>query len=76
MRVVGNWNSLPRETVNAPSLETPKIGVDRALSSLVVEDVLADCRVVGLDDHYHIPCDLNCSMILYNQQCIKSTSLK
>jgi len=35
MRVVEHWNRLPREAVNAPSLEVFKAGLDGALSNLV-----------------------------------------
>ncbi|KFR10819.1 hypothetical protein N306_07593, partial [Opisthocomus hoazin] len=35
MRVVKHWNRLPREVVEAPSLETFKTRLDRALSSLI-----------------------------------------
>ncbi|KFR01777.1 hypothetical protein N306_06426, partial [Opisthocomus hoazin] len=35
VRVVKHWNGLPREAVEAPSLETVKARLDRALSSLV-----------------------------------------
>jgi len=35
MRVVKHWNRLPREVVDAPSLETFKTRLDRALSNLV-----------------------------------------
>ncbi|KFR05341.1 hypothetical protein Y956_13243, partial [Nipponia nippon] len=35
MRVVRHWNRLPRETVDAPSLEVFKAGSDGALSNLV-----------------------------------------
>ena len=35
MRVVKQWNCLPREAVEAPSLETFKARLDRALSNLV-----------------------------------------
>ncbi|KFR01439.1 hypothetical protein N306_09070, partial [Opisthocomus hoazin] len=35
MRVVRHWNRLPREVVEAPSLETFKARLDRALSNLV-----------------------------------------
>jgi len=35
MRVVKHWNRLPREVVEAPSLETFKTRLDRALSNLI-----------------------------------------
>jgi len=35
MRVVKPWNGLPREVVQAPSLETFKTRLDRALSNLI-----------------------------------------
>jgi len=35
MRVVKHWNRLPREAVEAPSLETFKARLDKALSNLV-----------------------------------------
>ncbi|KFQ10514.1 hypothetical protein N330_13586, partial [Leptosomus discolor] len=35
IRVVKHWNSLPREVVKAPSLETFKIRLDGALGSLI-----------------------------------------
>ena len=35
MRVVRHWNRLPREVVDAPSLEVPKSRLDGALSNLV-----------------------------------------
>ncbi|KFR07777.1 hypothetical protein Y956_12160, partial [Nipponia nippon] len=35
MRLVRHWNGLPREAVNAPSLEVFKARLDGALSNLV-----------------------------------------
>ncbi|KFM13089.1 hypothetical protein AS27_01079, partial [Aptenodytes forsteri] len=35
LRVVKHWNRLPREVVDAPSLETFKARLDGALSSLI-----------------------------------------
>ncbi|KFP15829.1 hypothetical protein Z169_03549, partial [Egretta garzetta] len=35
MRVVKHWKGLPREVVEAPSLETFKARLDGALSSLI-----------------------------------------
>ncbi|KFZ54846.1 hypothetical protein N338_12599, partial [Podiceps cristatus] len=35
MRVGKHWNRLPREVVEAPSLETFKVRLDRALSNLI-----------------------------------------
>jgi len=35
MRVVKHWHGLPREVVEAPSLETFKARLDGALSNLV-----------------------------------------
>ncbi|KFR12739.1 hypothetical protein N306_08806, partial [Opisthocomus hoazin] len=35
MRAVKHWNRLPREAVEAPSLETFKARLDRALSNLI-----------------------------------------
>jgi len=34
-RVVMHWNRLPREMVDAPSLEALKVRLDRVLSSLI-----------------------------------------
>ncbi|KFQ73180.1 hypothetical protein N335_12097, partial [Phaethon lepturus] len=35
MRVVNHWHRLPREVVDAPSLETFQVRLDRALSNLI-----------------------------------------
>ncbi|KFQ54658.1 hypothetical protein N334_04754, partial [Pelecanus crispus] len=35
MRAVKHWNRLPREAVEAPSLETFKVRLDGALSTLI-----------------------------------------
>ena len=35
IRVVKHWNRLSREVVDAPSLETFKMRLDRALSNLI-----------------------------------------
>jgi len=35
MRVMKHWNGLPREVMEAPSLETFKARLDRALSNLI-----------------------------------------
>ena len=51
-RVVTHWNGLPKEAVDAPSLEAFKAGLDVALGSLVWW--LATLHIVGglkLDKH-------------------------
>jgi len=35
VRVVRHWNRLPRDMVDAPSLETFKIRLDQALGNLI-----------------------------------------
>ena len=51
-RVVMHWNRLPKEVVDAPSLEAFKAGLDVTLGSLVLW--LATLHIAGglkLDDH-------------------------
>jgi len=50
MKVVKQWYRLPREVVDARSLETFKARLDGALSNLDLADVPALCKGVGLDD--------------------------
>jgi len=51
MRVVKHWNKLPREVVDAPSLETFKVRLDGALSNLIkLKMSLLSARGDGLDD--------------------------
>ncbi|KFO84984.1 hypothetical protein N320_01581, partial [Buceros rhinoceros silvestris] len=35
LRVVKHWQRLPREVVDAPSLETFKVGLDRPVRNLI-----------------------------------------
>jgi len=46
MRVVKHWSRLPREVVDAPSLETFKVRSDGSEQPDLVEDVPAYCRGV------------------------------
>jgi len=46
--MVKHWNRLPGEVVDAPSLVTFKVRLDRMLS--ILEDVPAHCRGVGIVD--------------------------
>jgi len=51
LRVVKHWNRLPRDVVNAPSLETFRGQVGRGSEQPgLAEDVPAYCRGLGLDD--------------------------
>jgi len=51
MRAVKHWHRLPREVVEAPSLETFKVRLDGALSNLVwLKMSLLTAGRVGLDD--------------------------
>ena len=65
-RVVTHWNRLPKEVVDAPSLEALKARVDVALGSLVWW--LATLHIAGglkLDDHCGpFQCRSFCDMIL------------
>ena len=40
VRVLRHWNRLPREAVDAPSLEALKASLDEAVSNLVQREVL------------------------------------
>lgn len=42
-----NWRMLPREVVDAPSLETFQVSLDHAPD--LAEDVPCHCREVGVD---------------------------
>jgi len=62
-----HWNRLPKEVVDAPSLEIFKASLDVALGSMVLW--LATLHIAGglqLDDHYGCfqPRPFNDSMIL------------
>ncbi|KAK4819788.1 LOW QUALITY PROTEIN: hypothetical protein QYF61_011388 [Mycteria americana] len=48
MRVVKHWNRLTRKVVDAPSLETFKIRLDRALSNLIKKEDPGNYQPVGL----------------------------
>ena len=50
MRVVRHWNGLPSVVVDAPSLETFKARLDKALGNLSSCGVPVHYRGVGLDD--------------------------
>jgi len=67
MRVGKHCHRLPREVIDAPSLETFKVRLGGALSNDPVEDVPAHCREFGTDDLYS-------SMILrINEEITSST---
>jgi len=49
--VVRHWTRLPREVVDAPSLETLKVRLDGALSNLIeLKMSLLTAGALGLDD--------------------------
>jgi len=51
VRVVKHWHRLPREVMEAPSLEMFKARLDGALSNLIwLKMSLLTAGVVGLDD--------------------------
>ena len=50
MRMVKHWNKLPREVVDAPSLETFKVRLDGALSNLIQLKMALLMAGAGLDD--------------------------
>lgn len=59
MRVVEHWHNLPREVVDALSLGTFKVGMDRALSNLVQGKVPLSMRCC-----LNVPSNTNHSGIL------------
>lgn len=50
MKLVKSYSRLPREVVDALSMEIIKATLDRAEQPDLVEDIPAHCRGVGLDD--------------------------
>jgi len=51
MRLVKHWHRLPREVIDAPSLETLKVRLDRAPSNLTeLNTSLLSAGRAGLDD--------------------------
>jgi len=51
MSVVKHWKRLPRKLVDAPSLETLKVGLDRTLSTLIWRKIsLFIAGGCGVDD--------------------------
>lgn len=50
MKLVKNYSRLPREVMDAPSVEIIKVRLHGAEQSDLVEDILAHCREVALDD--------------------------
>ena len=71
MRVVRHWNRLPREAVDAPSLEAFKARMDGAVSNLVYREVSLP-TAGGLE-----PGDLKCPFqpIPFYEQQQKKTSI-
>lgn len=50
MKLVKNYNRLPREVVDAASMEIIKARIDGVEQPHLVEDIPAHCTGAGLDD--------------------------
>lgn len=50
VRMVRHWYRLPREVLEAPSLETVKIRLDGALSNMISLRCPCSLQGIGLDD--------------------------
>lgn len=51
VKVVKHWHTLPKDRVDAPSLETLRVRLDGALSNLLMLKMfLLICRELELDD--------------------------
>lgn len=50
MKLVKNYNRLPREVVDAPSMEINMARLDGAEQPDLAEHIPAHCRGIGLDD--------------------------
>ena len=49
MRVVRQWNRLPNDVLDAPTLETLKVRLDKALGNLIVLWCPCSLEGIGLD---------------------------
>jgi len=67
MRVVKHWNGLPREVVEAPSLETSQARLDGALSNLVWLKMSLLTAGAGARWLLKVPSNPKHSMILLNR---------